>query len=572
MIFTFSGADKGFDSIFHGRELDVNMWKTQIPSPDMNKSTLFDPQLLDDLYNPNNFKAGVSYVGSLYLYNTVTSLRFAVGKLASVVGFLKNEFNNISNMFVESADSIDFIFKTVNSIINSDFFQKGLDAIGAIPIVGWIIKIIAKIAELVYKAIDYVAKNKVEKAKQQLVSQPWIPIAEFNETADESLNKFMLTKLADGDLEWLFSPRNYFEKFEDFNVLREKRIGSDDQPLSKTDFFNITSHNMDGHGLGFIPGGTTIAGPMRFPTSACAEVLNAGELYPTALNTAGSVYQIVQKNGPALFSIYSDRVLAKWETTISNLCEYANKSIKLGWTCSPTGEFNTNKFICNSDTEDRYAVKGCDRKLQYGNKVNLPASMTGHYSAFLTYLGRLFFENGSSKCNSGWQPKETVPGKALTVLKARQYAIIDSINCMYVNDSTIGSLPRFSAIYNDKPLNTKWKNNVNAVLNSKEEWKKVVFWDVPDGEIKESLRELAKKANLNPEKPGAIDPGTMSLKIPSILPEPKIPDPYEPKGFKGGKSGRVVLDDKKSSTDKSSMVLPIAIAGIGAAYFFLKGR
>lgn len=199
----------------------------------------------------------------------------------------------------------------------------------------------------------------------------------------------------------------------------------------------------------------------------------------------------------------------------------------------------------------------------------------GHYTAYAEYLIKLFFKDIPTyqKAVNSKNMNESIPSQALSTLKARQYAVIDSINCMYVNDLTIGSLPRFSAIYNDKILGNKWEENVTAVLNSKDEWRKVVFWDVPQGPVREKLREVALKNKINPEKPGPIDPPQMGLKIPSILPDPKVPPPFVPKdiaplikGFKVTGNGGTA----KPSSSKDSMLLPLALASFGAAYFMFK--
>lgn len=570
MIFTFTNSDFGFDKIFHNRNLDALDWESRIPSPDLEIAQVFDPDLLQDLYSAG--KNGISYIANLYLYNTITSVRIAIGKMAKMVGFLQTQFHNISNIFKEAADAISMVFDYANSFINSEFFQKGLDALGAIPVVGWIIKIIAKIAEMVYKLVDFIIRNKIKDAKAELTSQPWIPITEFKKGADEELARSIMMKIEDGNLEYLFLPRNYYEKFEDFYVRREKRTGSDNQPLERTDFFNITSSNNTINGIGFIPGTNTIDGPLRFPTHACAGVLNAGELYPTAINICESVYQSVQNNGPGLFGIRPDYVSSAWKTTIYNLLDYAEKSIKLGWTCSPTGEFNSKKFTCNPDTLGT-GNKDCSKKYQIGNKVSLPSNFTGHYTGLREHIIKTYFGDtfpllsGKTKYTpENIDIDKSIPSRALKVLRERQKAAIDSINCMYVNDLMHKGLPRFPAIYEkDGVLNKKWNQNVTAVLQSKEEWKKVYFLDVPDGPVKNELYQLAKKNNINPEKEGPIQSLISNkLAIPSILPDPKLPEPFAPIDL-SLKPKRAI----KNGNSSSNSILPLVL-GLGGAAILLK--
>lgn len=579
MIFKFDGSDKNFDSIFEGTDFNILGWQSSIVPPEVLTTSQFDDKLYSELNGMigGSINDGLSFLANTYLYNTVSAIRITMGQIASTVGFLQSDFNNINNVFKEQSDDIEIVFKVANAILESEFFQKGMDAVGAIPVVGWIIKIVVKVAESIYKIIDQVIKKKIKKTEDLLKAQEWIPLANFDEETDEVLAKLLMARVKNYDIEYLFSPRNFYQKFEDFDVRREKLTDPYGKPYESTSFFNIVSKNLgdrNDFGLGFIPGTTMMDGAMRFPTKACAGVLNSGDFFPTSRNLANSMYQIVQKPGPAMYTVRADKLINRWETSIDTLLRYAEKSIKLGWTCSPTGEIGTNNFICSKDTVG-LGYKDCSKKIQIGNIAKLTSD--GHYSAFKQYIADLYFDGAlKTKTLGKWDPDnidiaKSTPTQALKILQERQKATLNSLTCLYVGDyikQKIGnSIPLFPTIYNNSDFKKLWQNNVNALLSTKDEWKRVVFWDIPDGDVKNAIYEKAVKAKLNPNKPGPIDNGLSKIKIPSVLPEPNLPKPFVPRD-----PPKRIGKNQTSSTSKksnSSIAVPAAIAA-GAAFFFLK--
>lgn len=512
MIFTFSEMDKGFDEIFHNRNLDINSWTSKIPSPSMN--LLGDPKLIQELYGDAIY-GGISYVANQYLYNNVTAARITIGKIAGTLGYLSNEFNSISNVFKEDADNITIALKTADAIINSEYFQRGLDALGAIPIVGWIIKIIVKAAELVYKIVRAVQDGNIKNVKKELSDQYSIPITEFDMDIDESLTRIAMQRVKSNDMNWLFTPRYIFEDIIDFEIRREKYDEKDEQ----TRFFNLTS-SIKG-GLGFVPGTVNINAALRFSTGACADVLDVGELYPTPRGLASSVFQMIQKPGPALFSIDPDYLTSLWEMNIYNMLLYGEASIKKGWSCFPTGIEDTDEFLCSLEMVGRYSNKRCKRKGQIGKTFKTES--LGHYYGYRKYISKLFFNN-KFKYNdeislNNVKLKESVPSVALKVIKERQYAVINSLTCMYLSDDG-----RYISLKNDKILNKKRSENVSAVLNSSD-WRRLVFWDIIDKDIRAAVYDKANKAGLNPDKPGPIEKFSTNFTMKSVLGDPKPPDP-----------------------------------------------
>lgn len=556
MIFTFTEDDLGLDSIFHNKNLNIYDWESKIPSPEMGKNLFGDPALMQEFYGEASEK--LSYIGSLYLHNQIRSTRIAIGKIAHTLGFLQTDFNNISNIFKEETDNITIAIKTADAIINSEYFARGMDAIGAIPVVGWIIKIIVKAAELIYKIVKKINDKKIENVRKELAGQFAIPLVKFDEEIDEALTRTAMFKIAQNNLDYIFSPRYIFEDFSDFETVQEKVNPQVDQLVK---FYNIRSKNVDG--LGFIPGTINIAGALRFPTGGAQEIYDTGDLYPTVRSLCTSVNQIVQKPGPSLFGLNVDKVMSKWESNIYMLLSYADESIKKGWTMYETGIVDTNQWKCAEPLLGMYGKKACKKPSQVGKKYD--TFSTGHYGAFRSYLIKRYFGNKFPTKSGKILPlnaddviiEKSIPVQALKTIKETQKAIIDSEICMYINLETKGATPLFSGLYSNSSLRKTWKENVKLVLNS-DEWKKVRFLDVPEGDVKDALWQKATSKGYDPEKLGPISKTIDTIGTQSVLKNPKPPSPFNPVNVEH----LTLPNGKKTSAGTGSIAVAAVALGI----------
>lgn len=590
MIFTFDGQDYGHDKIFHGRDIDIDEWVSRIPGIDFFKATTYDDKLLE-LFKKSDIYEGVSYVADKYLYNVVTTARILVGNLAQTIGWLQTDFSNISKSFQQPAGDIVFqAFNTANAILNSDLFQRGMDALGAIPVVGWILKIIVKVAEMIYRLYDSIIKKKITQTEIELWNQPWIPVSQFSKEADEEFTKYTLDKIKNYDINYCFSPRNYWEDIADFLVKREKK----GEKEKYTQFYNIGSLR-NAEGTGFIPGTMVLSSHIRFPTKVgtynygVTGVLDTGEFYPTVRSLCNQLYQIVQKLGPSLYTVDPDHLSNLWENNIASLFEYCEESIKLGWAYYPTScvkemddeDCKTEKpyFICEEDMaknayDSPFSIShpNCNKKSHIGNKIKIDDSgKNSQYVSFRKYLADTYF-NGQFKDKNGKNiqtnigdiskidPSQSIPSKALKVLKERQQAGLDSLYCAYIAPDE-----RFPGIKGN--LKNKLTKNFNAILTSNE-WKNLRWRDIVDQDLKAAVAEKAKKEKLQYDKDGPIVKNLSAKKAKSVLGDPEPPKPFEPI-----KPNRVGRDDSKLSStissNSSSSLIPLAGAGI-AAYFLLK--
>lgn len=590
MIFTFDGSDYGLDKIFHNRNIEIEEWTSKIPGMDFFKATAYDDELMkmfqkSDLYN------GMSYIADRYIYNVVTTARILVGNLAASIGFLQTDFINISNAFKESPGDMALkVINGVDAIINSEMFQKGMNALGAIPIVGWILKIIVKVAEMIYKIYDAIVKKKIQQSDFELLNQPWVPIWQFTKEADEELTKYTIDHINSNNIQWCFTPRNYWEDLQDFVVVREKR----GEKEKLTDFYQLRSNRDSVSGAGFIPGTTFLSSHIRFITKAgivrgFPNVMDTGIFYPTVQSVCNQLYQVIQKIGPALYGVDCDYLTTLWEDNIASLLEYEKQSIRYGWTQYPTScvkemddsdcktedpYFQCDEAIYASNYDNPYNIynDGCRKKSQSGNKVKFGTKNFNSASAFRQYLADTYF-GGTFKDKNGnsirptisaddtkiIDPAQSVPSKALKVLKDRQWAAINSLTCAYIADDN-----RFPAVKD--ALKDKRAKNLGILLNSSD-WKRLYWRDIVDQDLRSAVAEKASKAKLTYDKEGPIVKPSLAIAVPSVLGDPTPPKPFDP--IKD--SGRYGIGSKPSVVSKSSSSsLPLTIGAAGLAYFFLK--
>ena len=143
---------------------------------------------------------------------------------------------------------------------------------------------------------------------------------------------------------------------------------------------------------------------------------------------------------------------------------------------------------------------------------------------------------------------------------------MNSINCCYVTDDT-----QFAAILQDSKLNKKWTENLAAVLGSSNEWKKLRYLDIPEGEFKNEILLKAKKAGFKDfeSRKGPIDNKVSNMKASnSIFGDFKPPKPFMPVGV----SGDLKMKVKSSGSSKSenNLVGVMAIAAISGMFLLKK--
>ena len=252
MIFNYN------DPIFNGEvEKDPDNWVSMYPR--------FDDIIEDIKSNPNtakdlgfklsnlgfpeitNQEKSINYIGRLGLKTGVTACRQSIGDIATEIGFLSSEIPNLENIYLDDTYDITTAFNAVDLVLNSAPLNEGLNAIGAIPIVGWIIKAVAEIAKAITFGVLSYIEGQDNAAKKELSSQNSVLIQDFNKELDQAVARECLFKLRDRDYQWLISPRGKIDNIKDFYIFRGKLKKNDE--LTKMYYIYGDKNETETYGL-----------------------------------------------------------------------------------------------------------------------------------------------------------------------------------------------------------------------------------------------------------------------------------------------------------------------------------
>lgn len=632
------------ESIFKGGVMDSpgSTWESRMPQdiPQLVGDAQADPaSVVAGAVNPDKlyqFQEGILSVDDLLwdgLANTnafdiVSSTRQLVGTLVQQTGMLARTFRTIRSIFSEPTERALKIINLVSGLVESSLFQRALDMIGLIPVVGWIIKIVVDVAKLLTRVVTRFFDENEKTARAMVANQLSIPLTgtEFSKEADQLAVRNVYNLIRTGQSQRLIQPA-YEGEFAAGGVFDDgstgRPTGSEENSARAVGWVVFPGEATGGYG--FVPGTGNLSRSLFFGAGVTGSKgdnrgpngngpRDLGGLYPTAQGLLNSWWQIVLTEGPALFSVDPLVEVDAWENYIWNLLVFSQNQ-RQGWTEMPTGVKFTDKFWCVSDLFD---LGNCDEPAAKGQKLTIPGEFgRDQHVVLMTYLYNVFFglkklskwdayfnpEKGTGLPLISDDPKtypthlggrlpepdqldlsQSVPSVALENLFDRQVAALQSINCLYV-DGEQENRDRFPA-FNNKALRDRWYESVTALFQS-QDWRRVVFADVPESRMKEQLRQLAKNNGIDPESlnppcppdapmsdprctPSQFAPG------PTILGDPTLPDPPEPNDSElpsdPGSPKRQALTPERAKLHKSKKkgggggIAIVAIA-LGAALF-----
>lgn len=536
MIFS---TDQLYDasSVFHGRGGDPLDWTSRLPDLSV-FGFKADPALMGDLF-------GGEQVAQLAMRNVASALRLTAGRVAITQGFSSMQLPLLANLFGDPLEILTKGLDIAKEVLGSKAFSQAIDQIGWIPIVGWIIEILASVVELVIKIVANVRDKNLVEARRALAKIGTIPLAQWSQGADEVLARTMMMRLDDYDAQWIVSPRYPARSGSDFKAKPQEVNPGDDRWAGWLVYTGSLGAGAEGSsGLGFVPGTRNLHGAMELHTRGGRDLRDLGSFYPTARLAAVQWWEMIVAGGPAMFSIDARAARAAWADYLRSAVEFGDHVLD-GWSMSiNAAEFGATHETCVTEL---YGVGEC-RKAKRGQLVPIPG--TGHRSAYLEYLFRLF-EPRRRDTGKGWDRdnidwEDTIPGRALENLQQRQRTVLQSLACMTVDDSVIDGQPRFRAIgtpTSKGPLWQRWYESVVTVFQSGD-WRRVRFDDVPEGALKQELRERCASAGVECSQLGkqhatTLAPGPSSLgdPVPPTPPNPievmtavfTLPEPKSPK-------------------------------------------
>jgi hypothetical protein len=572
------------------------------------------------------------FIGELAIADWVEGTRQTIGEIAQVAGVLSSGFNQIDTIFDQKTSDVMKGFDIAGMVLDSEVFNMAMNAIGAIPIVGWIVKIVYEIARSIAGFVEAAKNEDAAAARRAFAKGLSIPIGatNFDPKANDLMAMVFFRCIAgyqSNTPDQLLRPSYRMDMNAPnmgFNAYGVKRKDGDDMA---TGWIVAADEAV---GMGFVPGSSSITRSLFFPAgistapNTCGigcgggAMRDMGTLYPTAQNLCTTWWSQINKPGPAMYTVQP----RKWKNEWSNYVEHMYaliETVLMGWTCAPTGKPFTDRFKCYSPEltcgggrkKRQEGMGSCDHDNR-GKELRIPSDFgrSSHTAAY-GYLCQLFFgiqdpfkqskggldqlpRVGSQSYSNDLGSKfyradalnmdKSVPVAALENLYIRQKASLKSLNCMYVNGEDNGR-DQFAA-FHDSSLRNQWRQSVTDVFSSGS-WRRVVFQDMPDGPAKNDFYQYAKSKGISdvenynrPCLPGE-DPRSSNCGPPKVsqmlsagsqIPtDPSLPAP--PMNTAVVKAELIRdIGGTGSRRGKKSSNLPLLLGAGAVAFLLLKGR
>jgi hypothetical protein len=510
----FDSEDLYQPGIFNewGRDSNPFEWESKMPGFAVFNSAMTDPRLMPEILGgpaafDNVWSGGEPgkgyitmaaegrYISQLGLYSVTGALRNAIGGVATTVGFLQRSAAVLTGVFETRIDQVATALNVVSGILDSQAFNAAINAIGVIPIVGWIIKILVEVAKIITSIVDIVAQKNRDEAEEALARVATLPMPQWSAQADGHLAKLCQISASTYNLQWLVMPRYPAYSPDDFTGTP---IDADDNNrwdgwIVHPAMFTAPETGSEAPpGLGFVPGTRNIHATMQLLLGGAKNITDLGTFYPVASMTAANLWeQMLKGDHPSTMCVDTDMAMGAWEAYIHAALDFAFPTefggsgiLARGWSMSPSANYGASSHTCVSGMEDAYGCSGGD--VTFARDVNIPG--TGHTDGFIAYLNTLFdFERKNS--NGDWSlgnidTARSRPVRALQELRDAQVSVIESMDCMYLTDmETPQGRAQYAALGVDAPnrrgpLWGQWANNVQKVFESGS-WVNVNWADVP---------------------------------------------------------------------------------------------
>ncbi|MCH9683896.1 MAG: hypothetical protein K0V04_20860 [Deltaproteobacteria bacterium] len=388
------------DSVFHGFGGDPLEWSSRLPD-----LSVFgfgaDPALSADLWNGQQ-------VAQLAMRNVASALRMATGRVAITQGFTTIQIPALSGLFRDPLEALYGGLDLAADVLGTEAFSSALDQLGWIPIVGWVLELIGSVIELVTQLVTTVGDLREERAREALAKVATVPLAQWNQGADEVLARAMASRLGQHDAQWIVSPRYPAMSAADFEAKPEV-INPGEQRWAGWVVYtggDLGPGSSGSPGLGFVPGTRNLHGAMELRTRGARDLRDLGAFYPTAQMAAAQWWEMVVAGGPAMFSVDAERARGAWADYVRSAVGFCDERIG-GWSTSPTATaLGATQHAC---VPELYGVGECRKSKRY-KQVPIPGE--GHRSAYLDYLFAMFDprrhdpgKGGSATTSTGATPR-----------------------------------------------------------------------------------------------------------------------------------------------------------------------
>lgn len=579
-------------------------FQSLLPSLELHGLAMSDPQILSGSEHGFVDRSGATgmeqYVAMLGFESVVEGVRSAIAQVGATVGYLKKAVSTLDKIYTGSLAEIGGALDIVDGVLLGNLlFEVGMDLIAWVPFVGWAIQIVTQVAKIVQGIIRFLDGKREEEAIRALSEVATIPHAKWSKDADSQGAQQIISAAAGYNVEWIVRPRYLAPNglASDVTGTHVEKHGSDDRWSAWLLLTGRSPSNPYVGGLGFLPGTRNLHGSMELSTRGPGGswILDIGDFYPTAKQMATSLWEQMVKGHPLAMGVNTDRVADEWAAYLHAILDFALPTdqggsgiMPRGWSLSETAyEVGDTTNVCRY-----HGQRGCSaRDVNQTKTKDIPG--TGHSSAFVAYFKALFDYKSPTGVWSlpNIDVHDTRPGLALRQLKQVQESMLQSMECMYFDDSRVpmaGGVTgaRFAAIGtpgNPGPMFDMWERNVQSVFDSGD-WRNVRWEDVPvhpPGGDRNRVRENLELATMNQYGKTAeefFESRGMRLEVngggSSGLPPSAIPPPAPAAPVEVATISYVDLVDangtKRKKKAKSSAVGAAVVLALGVGALALK--
>ncbi len=391
-----------------------------------------------------------------------------------------------------------------------------VDAMAAIPIIGWVVDLLWDIGTLIKKLVDIVQGQSEEQRRKY-------PITRFHPQTDADYYNNILLGPVENTKDWtnIFSPPG-------------TRGAAWESPFRLQDLegggVRIISSGPIMEQLGCVPGAGYLHQSLE--VGARGGSRDAGSFLPTARDQGSWLWKHIQKGElPSMYTIDVDKCRGRWMQYLMDLWESV-------W-------FSDIGYSRASDAWDLIAPRANwdQGALMRIAKPRAPDSRLKWQKPDYKFLDLV------------------VPIHELDVLEKRQLGFLNTITCAYVDES-------FAAIASSQVLKERWKLRRKQLLHNSARCE-VSLEDVPDAPYRQALRD----AGVGTERcgPGGFKGAGRRPRIPvefSKLKKLNVPPPLP--GLPGSGSESIPAPSRR----RPSGILPLAAAAAaaGGLWYLAKRR
>ncbi len=614
-------------------------WQSQVPDiSELVSASQIDKKFADDLEGlakdiiegTEGSREKISqYISERAIMDWVDGTRQTLGVVAQTAGIIGKDILAVKEIFTGDEKGIAKAFEITDAVIGTAAFQAAINAIGIIPVVGWVIKAVYEVAKTVTDIIIAVQNKKTAEARGDLAKELTIPfgIIDYSSEGNTKVTRDFFGHIKSNNSDEIIRPSFGFDgPGGAFNA--EKVVGGPNVGSGMSSGWIVDGSSVE-DGYGYVPGTSSMTRSIYFPASlnsggGCKAVSSRdiASLYPSAQNICSGWWSQVNTPGASMFSVQPRASKVLWENYIERMFALAEDLLK-GWSCAPTGKAFTNKFRCLKDEPDLWdhtstgGMGGCGErgKPTSGDLMTIPSDFgRAAHTGFYGYLCQLYFglarpfdtkKGGLSRLprvheftyqndlgNDFYRANaldlsKSVPVSALETLYINQRATLKSIQCMYVSgeDDNHGNRDRFPA-FNDHTLRTLWRDSVTDVFASGS-WRRVSYQDMPEGEAKSQFKQLALSKGIQDvenfnrpcapgENPRTSDCGfKASMKLSAGYQMPDNPTLPTAPTMNGAVLQATIARTQRrpgGSTKKKSSALPLVLGAGAIALLMMRGR